>query len=404
MITLALGTWVLGCTLQAQQISASNREIWMGIRSDNKIGSGTKSDPYPGQQFQYIMTGFTYGGPTWLKSTNFTVHLLPGTYEIRKGRSDGANLPEGVRIRGAGMDKTTLKLVVAENSLNTFTLLRTPDFMESIEISDLTVDANWGAETVIARKTAGIDVRAQSGRIERVRSIGYGSLGLEGQNYTHETFPILWRVPATNRGNVLIRDNVIEGASRGGKAGYAACIAIFGQSDVPDSRTPQIIVERNLIQDVPRGSGINLASVGRVVVRNNRVLRSQTGVHADTGTVTQVEIIDNTFQDVGFGVSIGEHWGNRFEDFVIRNNRIDLNTSEMREASSRWRGSAFRIAGGVKNVRIENNTVNLAGMTRRARPGGDLFSVWIDAPNRSFPNESIQIGRNRFDNRLTEKR
>lgn len=380
----------------------SNKEVWMGIRDDNKLGTGTKDDPYLGQAIHYILNGLAMGNSNWAVSTNVTVRLLPGVYGVRHGKNNGANLPDGIRLIGSGMDRTILKLGTADNAQGNFAVLKNTHPVNHVEISDLTVDANWGSPGVIALKTSGVDIRANSGKLERVRCVGFGSAGRAGQNFTHETFSLLWRVGETNRGEIVISECEVEGKSRGGDAGYAACIAVFGQSDIPSKDVPNIRIERNRIRNVVNGAGINLASVGNVLITRNQVMGCTAGVHADTGTVSNVTISNNVFQDVGYGVTIGEHCCNRFQNIEITGNNIEINDTRVADETSRWRGSGVRIAGGVTNVRVEGNSIRLA-QHLRGKKRDDLFSVWVWERHRDYPNKDIKIGRNNLDNRLTMK-
>jgi hypothetical protein len=128
-------------------------EVWIAVRTDGKSGDGTQRNPFDGSnqaKFDAILHRY-YANNT----QNLVVHLAPGNF-LTSGSAGynstaGYYLHKGWNIRGSGMDVTTLthspappprwpsgpaKHLVLEASIYN-------QDSDGIEISDLTIDANW---------------------------------------------------------------------------------------------------------------------------------------------------------------------------------------------------------------------------------------------------------------------
>ena len=401
---LAAGCLVLGLAPSGLGAAreVSGQEIWFGPRADRKPGAGTRENPFPADNFVYAMSGFTFGNRDFARSTNFTVRLHPGTYLLGLGRDPLALLPDGVRMIGAGMDRTILKLKSARNANADFFVLSSPPGAGRVEVSDLTVDGSWGEPGVEAKKIGGVNITAREGFIERVRGLGFGSAGEPGKDHTQETFVLLWRAPVAGRGEIRIRECEVSGDSRGGPAGYAAALAVFGGGASADPTSPTVVISDNRVRGVGNGTGINLASVHNVLVTRNEVTASRTGFHADTGVINRVTIANNRFVDVAMGISYGEHCCTAFQDFVVVGNTVELNDRWPTGLSARWRPCAVRVAWCVTNSLIEGNTFLVApgvSASGRARLGG----IWATAPDPKHPNRGIRTGVNQFADGLRDE-
>ncbi len=148
---------------------------------------------------------------------NSVVHLGVGVFETKGSMSaiaGGWNPKTGLRIMGAGLALTTLKLVGAsapftgdEHHAISFGSV-SPD---GFEVSDLTVDCNVEGQLHPLASCSAISLPAggRHVRIRRVRVINFGSRGPLGtlgppDNAYRENFPVFIGVPVSNTPENLI--------------------------------------------------------------------------------------------------------------------------------------------------------------------------------------------------------
>lgn len=113
------------------------KEIWIGQRTSNKAGSGSKIDPFNGatrEQFDTLLSGLS-------PSYRWIIYLLDGEYETH-GALEWQLMPKWALI-GAGMWQTILRqmFLPAEN-VNFGVVYGNSD---DIEARDLTIDCNYTA-------------------------------------------------------------------------------------------------------------------------------------------------------------------------------------------------------------------------------------------------------------------
>ncbi len=155
--------------------SDSQRTVYLGIRTDGAPGRGTPDDPFnasTASRFDLLMQHI---------AANTLIVFKPGIYFTWGG--DGFSLKPGWHIQGAGMGRTTIKLLghhaPGQKHGHFVSLSRTDD----VQISNLTCDGNatgwkWPAHQAIG----GIFVFGSRTLIENVEVIDcYGDnvLGLE---------------------------------------------------------------------------------------------------------------------------------------------------------------------------------------------------------------------------------
>lgn len=160
-------------------------EVWIAQRSDGLAGSGTPNDPYhagTAAHFDALMSGL--GDYT-------RVNLGPDVYETT-GYSDqatpGWQARLGMKIVGAGIDVTTLKLVKPGAAITGMhyavghrlaTQQPASDGIQAdfFEISDLTIDANLSEPNIGTNIARGaLRIKGNHARIRRVKVINWGSL------------------------------------------------------------------------------------------------------------------------------------------------------------------------------------------------------------------------------------
>lgn len=147
--------------------------IWIAVRSDEAKGSGTASDPYHGGDGK--LDGILNGLPE-----NTQVHLGPGeflTQGYAEGVSGGWQVKAGMKIEGAGIGVTTLRLFNHTANARYFGIgfdILTTGKLNYCEVSDLTIDCNLAGA---GASTAASAVRLMGDHVKvfRVKAINWGS-------------------------------------------------------------------------------------------------------------------------------------------------------------------------------------------------------------------------------------
>jgi hypothetical protein len=159
-------------------------EIWIAARADGVKGSGTINDPFNGStaaSFDARMNELNaLPGPT-------LVHLGSGMFETT-GYSDAASggwQPRaGMRIVGAGMGATTLKLVNANATNAQFFAVghklttgnpEAPNPLDFCEVSDLTIDCNLAAQPGATVACGAVRLMGNHVKVRRVRVKSWGT-------------------------------------------------------------------------------------------------------------------------------------------------------------------------------------------------------------------------------------
>lgn len=148
--------------------------VWIARRTDGIKGSGTASDPYDGStqaKLDAIMSGFS-------SQSNMTIHLGPGEFETNGyNGTTGWQARPGMKIQGAGIDVTVLKLVnVSPGSATHYFAIGhgLTSAVDSFEVSNLTIDCNLAAANSNAA-CGGVRVLGNHTRIHRIKVKGWGT-------------------------------------------------------------------------------------------------------------------------------------------------------------------------------------------------------------------------------------
>ena len=160
--------------LDALLLDPAPFNIWIAVRTDGIKGSGTASDPYDGSsqvKFDEKMNLFA-------AVSNVNIHLGPGAFETNGyNGTSGWQARPGMKIIGAGIDVTTLRLVNVAPSTPThyFAVSHSlATLADTFEISDLTIDCNVAAANTNAA-CGGVRVMGNHARIERVKVKNWGT-------------------------------------------------------------------------------------------------------------------------------------------------------------------------------------------------------------------------------------
>lgn len=300
------------------------------------------------------------------KTENLVVCLGPGTFQT-EGNYDfvinvphksarGFTLGKGWRIHGSGEDKTTVQLS-AYLANKTAANGRTPpastatglvfstnsDAASDIQISDLTIDANYpmlkaraAQEGIKALNLEAIHLRSDLGHnwIHDIRVLHTsGEIGAIDGSW--ETFPVLiysvkpGSSPEDNHGNVIERVSMSQ-------YGGGACTAIAVAGAVAEVRNNQV-----------DGYGIAYGGwqMGPVRFHDNVSIGSEYGFNIDSD-VNRGVIIDRNLilNPRKYGIVIGG--GGTYAGFIITNNTIQIDQSGVT-------GLIFR--GNVTDARVRAN-------------------------------------------------
>jgi hypothetical protein len=163
----------------------TQNEVWLAIRTDGAVGSGSVTDPYDASSptlFSAVMNGL---------GANTTIHLGPGIFQTFGYVPGGQNtwlIQSGQKIIGAGMFATTIKVVGATNqnlltraiSFETFpNPPGSPNNLDGFEASDFTIDCNMRGHIGTRVAIGAIWAPGRRIRLRRIRAIDFGT----------ETFP-----------------------------------------------------------------------------------------------------------------------------------------------------------------------------------------------------------------------
>ena len=332
--------------LTTEEMLGVEREIWISLRTDEAPGEGTLASPFngTGTRLDALLRDLS----VVRQVTNITVHFLPGIYEtqgVLQWHPRG-----GWKIRGAGIDVTTLKLVNVSN--NVYAVIHTlHDVWDDVEVSDLTVDCNYSATN--PNYAGAVILTGSNHMIRRVKAIhAFGEPPIEN-------FTLAIGIGKSGRSE----GNVIESCEVSNFAGYyCSAIAMGGGTEVFNSRYIEGTMRHNKVYDLhnPTGESTGIAYGGgaleNVLIEGNISRNCDLAFNADTGRCRNLTIRGNRFQQCRvLGISLR---GRELDNVVVENNFI-----EMDPASRGW-AMVCDDSGGVSKLtqfKIMNNVIRSDG-------------------------------------------
>lgn len=149
-------------------------KVWIAARTDGIKGSGTVADPYDGSnqaKFDALMSSFA-------AVSGVAIHLGPGAFETNGyNGTSGWQARPGMKIMGAGIDVTVLKLVnVAPGTATHYFAIghSLSAKADAFEATDLTIDCNLAA-TGSSTACGAVRLMGEHVKIYRVKAINWGS-------------------------------------------------------------------------------------------------------------------------------------------------------------------------------------------------------------------------------------
>src|SRR5713101_3567973 len=327
--------------------------IFISSHLRSQAGSGTAHDPYDGstaEKFDAILRRRSEAN-----QQNLVVCIGPGTFQT-EGTYDfiinvphktarGFTLNKNWKVHGAGIGKTTLKLVsffsnppnLAKGTGAAVVLSTHGDSASGIEISDLSVDDNYSElkplatqQGIAALNLEAIHLRADQGGHWIHRVSVTGSAGEVTEDFPVWISSVSNKSPFQNSGNIIEQITMSEWG--GGK-----CTAITIANAVGE-------VRYNVV------NGYQIAyggwSLGKVSFHDNVATNTVYGFNIDSLENDGVRIHDNHIihpQQYGMVIGGGGHYAN----FEVVDNTIEINAKS---------AIGILLNGNVTNALIERNT------------------------------------------------
>lgn len=345
-------------------------EIWI-TPNGTAGGTGTATDPYrtpdPDSFFNLINGGSI---PEYS-----TIHLMPGTFLVRAScvapdPPTCLTVKNGWKVRGAGMDVTIVKVMnnhCPVTLANKLEVIASWPAVDSVEVSDLTVDCNLSEQVPVLVVNA-VALRGSNNRISRVHAINWGSKVIapdEGECFVLAVASLYTPRPQGFHVGVIEECIVDQPALlQQGHPSGTTCIGVIIPSTQPSDGTAGGWVIRNcVVKDITAGSGqgqpnyLNaFAALGRGVAVHDNVALNILGdqaraVYSDTHTMQDIVIRDNSFLNVSHGLWIRQLNYHDVTNIAVLNNVITV--------ANAGAGVAFDTIPGhvMRGIRIEGNTI-----------------------------------------------
>jgi len=315
----------------AAYLKAAGVEVWISPATPaNTSASGTPNDPYKCPDASSLKTVLT---DTSKIPPSSCIHFLPGTFNVTNGIVPLA----GWKLRGAGIDVTTLKFTPGQSGIEAAVVGATSGYVakDGVEVSDMTVDCNLQAQTNFC--THAVSIAGNNTRISRVRAINWGTT-----TSNNECFVLNINSHSQNgaKTNCVIEDCVVEQAAPVTHARETTAITIFNGLGL----TGQDLINSLVLGSEIRGcvvSGVTAGTGGsgsptafhaygagyrHVTIHNNRAVNllgnydvDCSGVYSENGDSDGITIANNVFENVLRGIYFNAASGNQTRMKVLNN-------------------------------------------------------------------------------------
>jgi hypothetical protein len=322
-----------------------SREIWISVRTDNQPGDGTLGSPFNGSGGGFDAKMRDLAATNMV--TDIVIHLWAGTYATR---GNAVWYPRiGWKIRGAGIDVTTLELVDATNYV--YSVISPIGLLDTanVEVSDLTVDCNHSLNN--SNVASAVALWGSGNAIRRVKVINANAVFPVYENFL---LTILAGYTGSNEGNLIEECEVSRCQGT-----YCSAIGLISGLEPYGARLHQHgAVRRCRVYDlrVTSGPGIGqaygIAGAWDCVLEDNLAVRCDTAFNLDSGETRNLTIRGNRFLDCRWrGILLN---GRNIDNVIIQNNFIEI------EPASRGYGIAASDGDGINkltNFKICNNVI-----------------------------------------------
>lgn len=337
-------------SLGTPTVRGLNKEIWIAVRTDTKLGSGTPEDPFNagGANTAAKQVAFDALMTTWAETAGTIIHLLPGTYySVNNGGNwCQTNIAAGVKIRGAGMWQTTIQNYLGTSSgLHMIYALT-----DNVEVSDLTLDAN---ATVGNASTTTVGALRFGGNNE----LGKNVRVINDKGPTGECFPIFVSGGASSS----LNNDIIDGCVVTNFIGTNSTMIIVS---VPDANSK--LTNCTIRNCYVAGGGMGYTLVGGLLgygnsCENNNSDGSNSGYNHDSWQSTGERIVGNRFTNCGaYGIILRTLTANSvITDAVVEDNIVSIASATTVNAN----GVLVHVdgSGQINGLILRNNEVYYYG-------------------------------------------
>jgi hypothetical protein len=329
------------------------QEIWIAVRTDGLVGSGTRSDPFDGStaaKFDALLNGYRL-------TPSLGIHLV-GAVPFRTDARHSWFVQSGWVISGEGMYSATVQITgslagIVHSGVAAFTS-NTNISTDNVIIRDLTIDCNWaelsktvgiglGGEPDVA--AAAVSITGSNNLLERVRYINsYGT----GSNRL-ENFAMTLAGPASGGGtNDIIRECRAELP----QGTYGNPFALISVSNSKVIGCTAIGVNNGRLAGFTSG-GVNLSSVKDCEIDGNTFVDCFGAAYSDTGSIDGLRITNNTVIRGWQGVGLA--------NTTVRKQNIVISGNNFQIQNRNPDGASYGIVvdrGTTTNLTVTNNTIS----------------------------------------------
>lgn len=303
-------------------------DVFFAYRTDTALGSGTRDDPYNGNDDK---APGNFDSKLDAVPANTTIRLGPGTFKT-KGTA-GWTPKSGQRIIGAGLAETILQVSgVPSGNAVAIGNVGNPPYLDGFEASDLTIDCNLGGNAN-ATGVGGIAVNGKHVYLCRLRVHNFGVK--DSTNICRAISAALSGDGAEAEDCVIDACRVDSPASSSHSSGRVTCLHL-GRAAAAGAAFHQSCVIRNCFVDCGSTSkpfrGIEASGGSGTLVESNQILNCQYGgpYQDTTSSISTRDLVvrGNYYSNVRYGIYLSVPASiTPIERVVLLENAIELETA-----------------------------------------------------------------------------
>jgi hypothetical protein len=335
-------------------------DVWIDIRPDAGIGSGTEADPYEGsteKRFDALMgpAGSLTGQPG-------RIHLGPGTFITR-----GIFLDVGSQLVGCGIDRTIIKLQSGSALIGrrTSVMQVKPGAAvgdEETSVSDFTADGNI-AEQPKAPHDVCVSGGAVASHISRVKVIGLGTSLATTQMESFWVVSVSQSHANRPSYNQVIEDSICVAPTTPQYVTFFTSTGGNTSAEGPEDIATRNTIVRNckVVCTTPTGTfdghAFTFANCDSGILEDCYTDGITCGYYQDTWSSRKIAIRNNVFARVRFGVFFNRPAASVIDDLAVDGNLFELipNRDDPENANG------VRLYGtNARFVSITNNRIRIA--------------------------------------------
>ena len=314
-VSLFVGmTFVVSCAAIPGMKNGTQKEIWVAMRTDGKIGAGTSKEPFNGATLGDIIDNLPAGT---------TVHLAAGQDYPLTWKAWNQN---GLKIRGAGKEKTTIKNTSSNpTGRTTNAWIYWSFYGDDIELSDLTIDCNTSLNRNQKITVGGVRLHGNNSSLRRMKVLNPRGVSSVGECFA------MGIAAVKNR----IQNPIIENCEVAYFTGDSGTMIIVGT----DSNFPGVVAIGGYttgchVHDCPTAIAYGSGGNRGYTFADNLAEDVRYGYNRDTYESTGTRITNNVFRTCHqYGIVFrGATPANACTEDVIENNRVSL-TGERSDAT-----------------------------------------------------------------------